>query len=366
MHAAYPNSGEGEMDVVGSELNDFLDSSMVGFGDLTFSFDLPGISFEKQPSLDKMPLSDMDGHASLLKSNSLLPAGSLVSTDEANEAKQSDISQMNPNPNPTTSQNTLSQTSNSSKSEGEGEPQRRQRGKPKSNAERCRKHRERKKLAEQKVYEDNKNLKRERAELLHTIAQLEFEAQALRGQGYVNISLENELLKNEIKRHRGYIERIANITKEAVQETAEVEKKRLMSSSVESALGQVIGLCYSSMKDSSWRKTRSCELCLSEADGVSVSVQPRYQVLPTGASLKEGERFCVRIDIGEFPFGMEEVAQLEGLRGRNTGIVEDRMSKMHPELDVEAKEVFPYQEVGANGESVQCVRLSFSNSKYCC
>ena len=49
------------------------------------------------------------------------------------------------------------------------------------------------------MYEENLNLKRERADLLDKITELEYSVQALRGQGVLDLSKENELLKQEIK-----------------------------------------------------------------------------------------------------------------------------------------------------------------------
>ena len=68
-----------------------------------------------------------------------------------------------------------------------------------SNAERCRKHRERKRAEKTKIFVENANLKRERKEMLEQITELEYQAQALRGQGYMDLTVENELLRQEIK-----------------------------------------------------------------------------------------------------------------------------------------------------------------------
>ena len=68
-----------------------------------------------------------------------------------------------------------------------------------SNAERCRRHRERKREKEQQVFQENAALKRERKEMLEQITQLEFQEQTLRGQGYMDLSAENDLLRQEIK-----------------------------------------------------------------------------------------------------------------------------------------------------------------------
>lgn len=83
-----------------------------------------------------------------------------------------------------------------------GEPKKR-RGRPKgnakSNAKRCTEYRNRKKQEEEKVYSENASLKREREELMRTIADLENMAQAMQGEDYIDLSLENELLRKEIK-----------------------------------------------------------------------------------------------------------------------------------------------------------------------
>lgn len=71
--------------------------------------------------------------------------------------------------------------------------------KQESNARNCRKYREKRRMEEQKVYKDNLALKRERLEFQEQIAALETEVQALRGQGVVDLTKENELLHKEIE-----------------------------------------------------------------------------------------------------------------------------------------------------------------------
>ena len=71
--------------------------------------------------------------------------------------------------------------------------------KPTLNAARLRKHRQKKKKERDQMYKDNKVLKREREEFLKKIADLQMEVEALRTQGCVDLSKENELLKAEIK-----------------------------------------------------------------------------------------------------------------------------------------------------------------------
>ena len=349
MQAAFPCTEDGEFDPVPSDLDDLLGTSLSSIGNLGLSFDLPDVDAASMFQTLQPPAN------STVPLKIITTPPSNVPLPYTNKQKNPEDLEQSTNPNPN-----INPSSNGQNGPAEG----RARNKPQSNAERCRKHRERKRLAEKKVYEDNKNLKRERAELLHSIAQLEYEAQALRGQGYVNISLENELLKKEIKRHRGYIERFADIAKEAMEETAEEEKKRLMTSSVDSAVGQIMGLAYSSIHDGSWRKPGASEICLSEESGVSVPVQTRYQILPTGASFQEADRLCLRFDIGPLPFSVDELVQLEMLRSKGTVVMRDRIAEMHPELTVDASEVFPYQEVGTNGESVRCVRISFTRGTY--
>lgn len=68
-----------------------------------------------------------------------------------------------------------------------------------SNAQNCRRYREKRRMEEEMVYKDNLALKRERVEFQEKIAALETEVQALRGQGVVDLSKENELLKIEVE-----------------------------------------------------------------------------------------------------------------------------------------------------------------------
>lgn len=68
-----------------------------------------------------------------------------------------------------------------------------------SNAERLRRHRLKKKQQRQEMYDENKALKSERGEHLKRIADLELEVESLRGQGVMDLSKENELLRAEIK-----------------------------------------------------------------------------------------------------------------------------------------------------------------------
>ena len=68
--------------------------------------------------------------------------------------------------------------------------------------ERCKLFRQRRREREQQVYRENVQLKRERVEFLNQISELEYDVQALRGQGVLDLSKENELLKLEIKVRR--------------------------------------------------------------------------------------------------------------------------------------------------------------------
>lgn len=72
-------------------------------------------------------------------------------------------------------------------------------GSPSLNAERLRRHRQKKKKERENMYKENQVLKQQREEHLKMIADLEMEVEALRTQGVVDLSKENELLKAEIK-----------------------------------------------------------------------------------------------------------------------------------------------------------------------
>lgn len=67
-----------------------------------------------------------------------------------------------------------------------------------TNVERCRKYRERRRKEEANVYRENLALKRERLDFQNTITKLEMEVQELRGQGVIDVSKENELLRSEV------------------------------------------------------------------------------------------------------------------------------------------------------------------------
>lgn len=49
------------------------------------------------------------------------------------------------------------------------------------------------------MFQENLQLKRERSEFLDTISDLEYTVQTLRGQGVLDLTKENELLRQEIK-----------------------------------------------------------------------------------------------------------------------------------------------------------------------
>ena len=68
-----------------------------------------------------------------------------------------------------------------------------------TNVDRCRKYRDKRRKEEAQVYTENFELKQQRTELQRQIAELEVEVQTLRGQGVVNLSKENELLRREIE-----------------------------------------------------------------------------------------------------------------------------------------------------------------------
>ena len=76
---------------------------------------------------------------------------------------------------------------------------RKPRKKDPKNAERCRQQREKRKQEKTLELKDNLRLKRERNEFLESIAELELEVQALRGQNAVDLAKENELLKFELE-----------------------------------------------------------------------------------------------------------------------------------------------------------------------
>mmetsp|Transcript_31656 Transcript_31656/g.39012 ORF Transcript_31656/g.39012 Transcript_31656/m.39012 type:complete len:416 (+) Transcript_31656:238-1485(+) len=164
----------------------------------------------------------------------------------------------------------------------------------------------RKTRAKRKIERDQMSLRtmeleQEQEEFKKTIAHLQNQIQALKrcrsSFGHIDLSTENRLLRAEVKRHRCFIDQISQIRTSLPKYTRE-EKLRLAKTGVDSAVGQGLGLAYSSMLSSAWKRVSIPvpKSLLSVIDSEE-KIHIRYQYLPHGASRKEAKRVNVRVDV---------------------------------------------------------------------
>ncbi|GBG34554.1 Hypothetical Protein FCC1311_107782 [Hondaea fermentalgiana] len=153
----------------------------------------------------------------------------------------------------------------------------------------CRRFRAKRKLEIASLQERNRELELARTEYQHRIADLQLEAQMLRGEGEVHLRKENELLRVEIRRYKRFIQTIADAASSASKVQPE-EKYRLLCEGIESASGQVMGLLYTSVRDSSWCQAHTVTLG-------EIPVTVKYQHLPLGTSAIAATRTNLRLDV---------------------------------------------------------------------
>eukprot|EP00515_Schizochytrium_aggregatum_P008644 CAMPEP_0202072190 /NCGR_PEP_ID=MMETSP0964-20121228/2278_1 /ASSEMBLY_ACC=CAM_ASM_000500 /TAXON_ID=4773 /ORGANISM="Schizochytrium aggregatum, Strain ATCC28209" /LENGTH=523 /DNA_ID=CAMNT_0048639211 /DNA_START=125 /DNA_END=1696 /DNA_ORIENTATION=+ len=157
-------------------------------------------------------------------------------------------------------------------------------------AEACRRFRARRKEEVAQLKRKNETLEGEREELLSRIAQLQTEVQAFRDHGAVDLARENSLLRSEIRLHKRFIMTIANATRMLV-DIPDEERFRVLLSGLNSAVGQCVGLCYTSSADESWTVAKPFYV---EGQGYAYV---RIQVLPLGCADHEMKRINMRLDM---------------------------------------------------------------------
>jgi hypothetical protein len=169
-----------------------------------------------------------------------------------------------------------------------------------SRATRAKRKREKEDLAERNV-----RLERDRDSFLATIADLQTEVQSLRDAGAINLAKENELLRTEISLHKQFILNIVSAAR-SVPSTTEEERFRVVKQGADSAVGQVIGLAFTSSADPSWL---SSTLGVERGPGQARAQLPiKMQLLPLGSDLSSFKRANIRVDLPD----REE--ELEALR----------------------------------------------------
>lgn len=90
-------------------------------------------------------------------------------------------------------------------------------------------------------------------------------------------------------------------------DTTQEENTRLMKQGIESGIGQIIGLCYSSIFDDTWKEGMSFNLVLSDQKGLSTEVKVKYQFLPLGSGTADAKRMNIRFDLLSVPLACDSI-----------------------------------------------------------
>mmetsp|Transcript_12745 Transcript_12745/g.24727 ORF Transcript_12745/g.24727 Transcript_12745/m.24727 type:complete len:517 (+) Transcript_12745:727-2277(+) len=163
--------------------------------------------------------------------------------------------------------------------------------------------RQKRKREREELKKRNETLEKDRDTYLARIAQLQTEVQALRDCGSINLCKENELLRVEIRKHKAFIRSIVSATRAVPKLTSE-EQYRLVRSGSDSAVGQIVGLAYTSAVDNSWHWSQYNAL---NHMGTRGPAQFGVQVLPRGCDFANKKRFNVRIDMPWRPESMHDL-----------------------------------------------------------
>ena len=189
------------------------------------------------------------------------------------------------------------------------------------NAERCRASRAKRKEELATLKRENVGMKRDRGDLLESIASLEQQVQELRGMDAVDLKKENELLLAEVKvcilravsfklcqinstslqRYKCYVERIMGV----VEDVRGYSKQDVLNSlkiGISGNVSRIVGMLYSSLADPSWRSGDDVDF-REEIKGKVWS-----QFLPTDSQPKDAARLNLRVDMCNIPRKAEYIA----------------------------------------------------------
>ena len=142
------------------------------------------------------------------------------------------------------------------------------------------------------------------------------------------------------------MQKVVDLTEHGMVDTSEEENSRVMKSCVESAIGQMVGLSYSSLVDPTWVKGKPLTLVLDENACIQCQAEMRYQCLPVGSTVADALRINIRFDIPGFPANAS--ATSEFLTAISTDVAKLRRqydeSSFHFGLDI--TEAFPFRRIG--------------------
>mmetsp|Transcript_5834 Transcript_5834/g.6720 ORF Transcript_5834/g.6720 Transcript_5834/m.6720 type:complete len:530 (+) Transcript_5834:127-1716(+) len=213
----------------------------------------------------------------------------------------------------------------------------------KSRAEACRRSRMKRKMERKNLEERNKFLEEEQTYFKSKVASLQNEIQAIKNSRLTGCSFdyktENMLLRAEVKRHKMFINHINSMMSSIPKFSAE-EKLRVTSSAVDSGIGQVLGLCYTSIMDRSWKSVQYT--CKGDFLGGRKLVV-RYQYLPFGSTAKTATRLNIRQDNYNLPVTCEKLQSI--ILGQNKELEKEMMSLHMDTIEADQnKRVLPTME----------------------
>jgi len=170
----------------------------------------------------------------------------------------------------------------------------------------CRKTRLKRKNEQLELDARNEELLREQEKFRAEIATLQSEIQHLKKYsqyGGIDLKTQNLLLRAEVKRHKTFVNHIKCMISNIPQYTS-LEKLKLANEGIESTIGQVIGMCYTSVLDRSWQIVEY-KPNVKQMEGVKIVC--RYQFLPEGSTPENATRLNFRTDVYNMPIACDKM-----------------------------------------------------------
>ena len=132
-----------------------------------------------------------------------------------------------------------------------------------------------------------------------------------------------------------------------------------MKSCVESGIGQMVGLSYSSLVDPTWVEGQPITMVLDENRSVQCQVRVRYQCLPLGSNPSNALRINRRFDFIGFPVCAQRVNEYIAEICTDEAKLKQQYEAIRLPYNVEIDQVFPSREIG--GSSFGCFRYIQTN-----
>jgi len=188
----------------------------------------------------------------------------------------------------------------------------------------------------------NDKLECDREKYLSHIAVLQTEVQTLRDAGRINLTKENDLLRTEIRKHKAFIMNIVSATT-SVPDSTDEETYRTVKRGSDSAIGQVVGLTYTSVADPSWIS--------GELEITGESFPLRLQMLPLGCNRMNMKRINIRLDMPDRKEAMLDFKDKIWKTWTDEALAERLMKPLSSRKDIGIS----MQELPTNFESIEGV-----------